>query len=278
MINRMERSVRKIDSHQVRWRLDLKDLLAHVDLIYLFIIRDIKIRYKQTVVGITWAIIQPLLTMGVFTLVFNRLSLSISGPVPYALFSYCALVPWTYFAHALTKTNDSIVQNGAIITNAAFPRLVLPIAAVLAGLTDFFVALAILIAMMIYYQIGFHLRMLALPFYLLLTLSFTLGLGLWLASLNVKYRDVRNALPFLLQLGLLISPVAYGSNLFPDRFRLLYHLNPMVSVIEGYRWSLLGVGSTPGWPLLANCGMIVVVLVSGLYYFRRREDYFADIV
>jgi lipopolysaccharide transport system permease protein len=271
-------SVRKIYSHPGKLRLELSSFLAQRDLIFLFIHRDIKIRYKQTLVGITWAIIQPLLTMGVFALVFNRLQVAVSGEIPYALFSYCALVPWTYFTHALTKANDCVVQNGAIITKAAFPRLVLPIAAVLAGLADFLIAFLILLAMMFHYNIAFHFRMLVLPVYLLLTVALTLGLGLWLATLNVKYRDVRNALPFLLQLGLLASPVAYGSHLYPKEFRLFYHLNPMAGLIEGFRWSLLGVGPAPAMDLFINCLMIMVILVSGLYYFRSKEDFFADIV
>mgnify|MGYP000937855636 CR=1 FL=1 len=270
--------VRKIYSHPEKLRLELLSLFAQRDLIFLFIHRDIKIRYKQTLVGITWAIIQPLLTMGVFTLVFNRLQVSVSGEIPYTLFSYCALVPWTYFTHALTKANDCIVQNGAIITKAAFPRLVLPIAAVLAGLADFVIAFLILLAMMFHYNMAFHIRMLALPVYLLLTVALTLGLGLWLATVNVKYRDVRNALPFLLQLGLLASPVAYGSNLYPKEFQFVYHLNPMAGLIEGFRWSLLGVGPAPAADLFINSLIIMAVLISGLYYFRLKEDFFADIV
>lgn len=266
--------------------LNLRELWSFRELIYFLTWRDIKVRYKQTALGAAWAIIQPLFTMIVFTIFFGRLAKVPSDNVPYPIFSYTALLPWGLFTKALTDTGRSLVQNRAMITKIYFPRLSIPIASVLGGLVDFFLAFLVLIAMMIYYQYApnsvYHIRLtsalLALPLFLLLAVVTALGVGLWLSALNVLYRDINYILPFLTQFWLFITPVAYPSSMIPKRWQLIYALNPMTGVVEGFRWALLGTDMALGPMLAVSTAIAVLVLVSGLFYFRRMERTFADTV
>ena len=258
--------------------LDLADLWHYRELIYFLTWRDIKVRYKQTVLGGAWAILQPFLTMVVFSVFFGRLAGIPSDGLPYPIFAYCALLPWQLFAHALTESSNSLVANERLITKVYFPRLVVPISAVLAGLLDFLVAFVVLIGMMMYYHIRPTAAVWTVPLFLLLAVGAALGVGLWLSALNVQYRDVRYTIPFLTQFWLFLTPVAYPSTLVPVSWRALYGLNPMAGVVEGFRWALLGKTEGPGALLAVSVAITIVMLVGGLYYFRRMEKTFADVV
>jgi lipopolysaccharide transport system permease protein len=258
--------------------LDLADLWQYRELIYFLTWRDIKVRYKQTVLGGAWAILQPFLTMVVFSVFFGRLAGIPSDGLPYPIFAYCALLPWQLFAHALTESSNSLVANERLITKVYFPRLVVPISAVLAGLLDFLVAFVVLIGMMMYYHIRPTAAVWTVPLFLLLAVGAALGVGLWLSALNVQYRDVRYTIPFLTQFWLFLTPVAYPSTLVPVSWRALYGLNPMAGVVEGFRWALLGKAEGPGALLAVSVAITIVILVGGLYYFRRMEKTFADVV
>jgi lipopolysaccharide transport system permease protein len=240
--------------------------------------RDVKVRYKQTALGAAWAIIQPLFMMLVFSLFFGRLAKIPSDGIPYPIFTFCALLPWQLFAHALTESSNSLVGNQNLITKVYFPRLVVPIAAVLGGLVDFAVAFAILLVMMFYYGIVPTWAIVTLPGFILLAVVTALGVGLWLSALNVKYRDVRYTITFLVQFWLFATPVAYPSSIVPAKWRALYGLNPMAGVVEGFRWALLGKTEAPGAMLWVSVAVVIVILIGGLYYFRRMEQEFADIV
>ena len=256
----------------------LRELWEYRELLYFFVWRDVKIRYKQTAIGAAWALLQPFLTMLVFSLFFGRLAKLPANGLPYPIFFYCALLPWSYFASSLQNATNIIVEQQRLITKIYFPRLVLPISAVLSGLVDFAVAFGMLIVLMLYYHITPGSAVLLLPAFLLLALLTALGFGLWLSALNAIYRDVRYVVPFLIQFWMFASPVAYSTSLVPQRWRWIYGLNPMAGVIEGFRWALTGKGLPPG-PLLAAsaCG-VVLVLLGGLFYFRRMEGTVADIV
>ena len=258
--------------------LNLRDLWEYRELLYFLTWRDIKVRYKQTALGAAWAVIQPFFTMVVFSLFFGRLAGVPSDGIPYPIFAYSALLPWSYFAGALDRAGNSLVGSANLITKVYFPRLVIPLSAVLAGLLDFAIAFLVLIGMMLFYGITPTALVVALPFFLLLALLTALGVGLWLSALNVQYRDVRYTIPFLTQFWLFASPVAYPASLVPERWRALYGLNPMAGVVEGFRWALLGRAQPPG-PLLGVSVMVVILLfVSGLFYFRRMETTFSDVV
>jgi lipopolysaccharide transport system permease protein len=258
--------------------LGLRELWAYRELLYFITWRDIKVRYKQTALGASWAIIQPLLTMVVFSLFFGRLAKVPSDGVPYPLFSFAALVPWTFFANGLTQSANSVVASQQLVTKVYFPRLAIPIATVLSGAIDFVLAFAVLLVFMAAYRVVPTANALwTLPL-LLLAFVASLGVGLWLAALNVQYRDVRYAVPFLTQLWLFATPIAYPSSLLAEPWRTLYALNPMVGVVEGYRWALLGSGAPPGRMLLASCTAALAVLVGGIIYFRRMERTFADVI
>jgi lipopolysaccharide transport system permease protein len=258
--------------------LGLRELWAYRELLYFITWRDIKVRYKQTALGASWAIIQPLLTMVVFSLFFGRLAKVPSDGVPYPLFSFAALVPWTFFANGLTQSANSVVASQQLVTKVYFPRLAIPIATVLSGAIDFVLAFAVLLAFMAAYRVVPTANALwTLPL-LLLAFVASLGVGLWLAALNVQYRDVRYAVPFLTQLWLFATPIAYPSSLLAEPWRTLYGLNPMVGVVEGYRWALLGSGAPPGRMLLASCAAALAVLIGGIIYFRRMERTFADVI
>ena len=257
---------------------DLADLWRSRELLYFLIWRDVKVRYKQTAVGAAWAVIQPLLIMVVFTLFFGRVAGISSGDVPYPIFTYSALLPWQLFALGLTVAGTSLVVNERLITKVYFPRILVPTAAVLAGLLDFGIAFLLLIGMMLYFGIVPTLAVLTLPLFVLLAVLTALGLGYWLSALDVQYRDVRYTIPFLIQICLLATPVFYPSDLISGRWQILLALNPMAGVVEGFRWAVLGQGGTPE-PMVAISALVaVVVFVGGVLYFRRVERFMADVV
>jgi lipopolysaccharide transport system permease protein len=258
--------------------LGAKDLWQYRELLFFLTWRDIKVRYKQTALGAAWAVIQPLFTMLVFTLFFGRLAKVPSDGIPYPLFCYTALLPWQLFAYALTESSNSVVANERLITKVYFPRLVVPLASILAGFVDFVIAFTLVIGMMLWYEVRPTWAILTLPFFVILAMATALGVGLWLSALNVQYRDVRYTLNFIVQFWLFASPVAYSSTLVPARWRPFYGLNPMAGVIEGFRWALLGKVQAPGAMLVVSVVVVAVVLVGGLYYYRRMEKTFADVV
>ena len=258
--------------------IGLRELWDYRELLYFLTWRDVKVRYKQTALGAAWAIIQPLFMMLVFSLFFGRLAKIPSDGIPYPIFTFCALLPWQLFAHALTESSNSLVANERLITKVYFPRLVVPIAAVLGGLVDFAVAFGILLVMMLYYGIVPSWAIVTLPGFILLAVMTALGVGLWLSALNVKYRDVRYTINFMIQFWLFATPVAYPSSLIPEKWRALYGLNPMAGVVEGFRWALLGKQQAPGAMLWVSVAVVILILIGGLYYFRRMEQEFADVV
>jgi lipopolysaccharide transport system permease protein len=258
--------------------IDLKEIWDYRELLYFLTKRDIKVRYKQTILGGLWAVIQPAFTMLVFTLFFGRLAKVPSDGLPYPIFVYAGLLPWTYFANAVTASGNSLVGSANLITKVYFPRLMVPGSAALAGLLDFFIALFVLAALMIWYQFLPGPGFLLFPFLVALTFLCAVGVGLWLSALNVQYRDIRYAIPFLIQIWMFLSPVIYPVSLVKDKYQWLLALNPMGGVIHAYRASLLG-HQPVDWPLLGLSAFIIVALfLGGLYYFRRMEKVFADVV
>jgi lipopolysaccharide transport system permease protein len=261
------------------WNLNLNELFAYRELIYYFTWRDLKVRYKQTVLGVSWAIFQPLVTMFVFSLFFGRLAGMPSDGIPYPLFSLAALVPWTFFANSVTLASNSLVLHSDMIKKIYFPRQALPLATILASLVDFVLAfLVLLVTMTVVFRVYPTHNIIYLPLLILLTMITSLGVGLWFATLNVRYRDVRYIVPFLVQVWMFISPVAYPSSLLTEPLRTLYGINPMVGVIEGFRWALLGVGSGPGPMIYISSIVAVLIFVSGLLYFNNMEAQFADVI
>jgi lipopolysaccharide transport system permease protein len=260
------------------WAIPLGELWAYRELLYFFVWRDIKIRYKQTAIGGAWAVLQPLLTMLVFSLFFGRLAHIPSDGIPYPIFFYSALLPWMYFAAALQNATNTIVENQRMITKVYFPKLLLPLSAVLSGLVDFGISFLMFVVLMVYYGIRPGAAMVWLPAFLLLALLTALGVGLWLSALNAIYRDVRYVLPFLTQFWMFASPVVYASSLVPARWRWLYGMNPMVGVIEGFRWSLTGRGDGLGRSFFVSVAVVAAVLLSGIAYFQRMETTIADVV
>jgi lipopolysaccharide transport system permease protein len=258
--------------------LHLRELLESYELLYFLVLRTLKVRYKQTLLGVAWAVLQPLLTMVVFSLVFGRLAKLDSEGVPYPIFSMAALVPWTYFSNALTQASNSLVEQERMLTKIYFPRLMLPLASVVAGLIDFAIAFVVLLGMMAAYHIPITGRIVAVPGLVLAAAATALAAGLWLAVLNVRYRDVRHALPFLTQVWLYATPIAYSSTLVPPNLRPLVGLNPMAGIVDGFRWALVGREATAGGTLAVSLAVVVLLLVGGLYYFRRMERTFADVV
>jgi lipopolysaccharide transport system permease protein len=247
-------------------------------LLYFLVWRDVKVRYKQTALGASWAIIQPFFTMVVFSLFFGKLAGIPSDGVPYPIFSFAALVPWTFFSQGLTSSAGSLVASQNLIKKVYFPRLAIPIARVLSGLVDFSIAFAVLLAMMLFYGFAPTLKVLWIPALLLLAFVTALGVGLWFAALKVRYRDVSYITPFMVQVWLFATPIAYPSSLLPEQWRVVYGLNPMVGVVEGFRWSLLDTATAPGPMILASTLAAIAILVGGAYYFRTMERSFADIV
>jgi lipopolysaccharide transport system permease protein len=258
--------------------LQLKDLWEYRELLYFFIWRDIKVRYKQTALGAAWAVIQPLFTMLIFSLFFGRLAKVPSDGIPYPLFAFTALVPWAFFAQGLSQSADSLVGSGNLIKKIYFPRLAIPLSTVSAGLVDFCISFTVLLGLMLHYRIRPTHNLIFLPFLLFLAFVTALGAGLWLSALNVRFRDVKYALPFITQAWMFATPIAYPSTLLHGVWKQVFALNPMVGVVEGFRWALLGTKTAPG-PMIAASGLTaVMVLVGGAFYFRRMEKSFADLV
>ena len=270
--------VRRIEPHEGWMPLNLAEVYEYRRLLAIFTWRDVKARYKQTIAGITWVVIQPIITMLVFTVFFGRWLGVSSGNVPYPVFAFAALVPWTYFVHSLTMASNSIVNQQSVISKVYFPRLLLPMAAVLGGLVDLFTALVVLFPLMLIFGFAPGAEIVALPLFVLLAALTALGVGLWLAAINVRFRDVNHAMPFITQLWLFATPVAYPMSVVPENLRMLYELNPMVAVVEGFRWALTGDNELPLRLLLTSGGVTLLILVTGLYWFRREEVRFADVV
>lgn len=261
------------------WRaINLREILGQHELIFFLAWREIAVRYKQTVLGITWAVMQPVMAMTVFSLVFGRLAGMPSDGVPYPLFAYCGLLPWQLFAYSLTESSNSLVANQNLLTKVYFPRLVIPISVVLASLVDFSIAGALLALLMVYYDAALTPAVFLLPGFVLMAIGLSLGVGLWLSALNIRYRDVRYVVPFLTQFWLFATPVVYPASLVPARWQALYGLNPMAGVVEGFRWALLGTPPPSGSLLLVSICVTVLLLVTGALYFRRTESTFADTV
>lgn len=257
--------------------INLREIWAYRELLYFLTWRDVKVRYKQTVLGFAWAILQPFLMMIVFSLFFGNLLDVPSEDIPYPLFSYAALLPWTLFAQGINRSSGSLVDNVSMIQKIYCPRLLVPVSGILTPVVDFAIAFIILIGMMFYYGYTPTVRIFMIIPLLLLALSTALGVGLWLSAINVRYRDVKYTIPFLVQLWLFASPVVYSSSLLPERFQTIYGLNPMAGVIEGFRWALLGT-DPPGSLLMVSVLIVITVLISGAFYFRRMEKTFADVV
>ncbi|MGH7801908.1 MAG: ABC transporter permease [Thermodesulfobacteriota bacterium] len=278
LVQTVDRVVTIIRPSQGWVPLELRELWEYRDLLYLFVWRDLKVRYKQTIVGASWAIFQPFIAMVVLSIFFGKLIRVPSEGIPYPIFAYTALVPWMYFVNALTQSSNSLLVNNMLITKIYFPRLIIPISTVITGLLDFVIAFAILLGMMLIYGTVPTAAIWTLPFFILLTIATALALGLWLSALNVEYRDVRFILPFLTQIWFFITPVAYPSSLVPEPWRAIYGLNPMAGVVEGFRWALLGKAQPPNMILVVSAIVVIGLLIGGLYFFRYKEDKFADVI
>jgi lipopolysaccharide transport system permease protein len=272
-------AVTVIEPSQGWMPLKLRELWAYREVLYFLIWRDLKVRYRQTIMGAAWAVVQPLATALVFTIFFGKVAKIPSEGVPYPVFALTGLVPWTFFSNGLTQSANSLVANRHLISKIYFPRPLLPLARVLGVLPDLGLAFLSLLAIMWWYGVGIRVTsLLWLPAFVLLAMVTSLGVGLWLSALNVKYRDVQHVLPLLVQLWLFASPLAYPSSLLPAPWRTVYGLNPMVGVVDGFRWSLLGIGAPPGSTEIASSLAALVILVTGAFFFRRSERHFADIV
>ena len=267
-----------IEPPRAALHIGLSELWRHRELLYFLTWRDIKVRYKQTALGVAWAVLQPLATMAVFSLFFGRLARMPSEGVPYPLFAFAALVPWTFFANGLMQGANSVVLNQNLVTKIYFPRLAIPIATVLAGAVDLVLSFLLLVALMTYYGVPLSPRMLWTVPFSLLALTTALGVAFWLAALNVQYRDVRYTVPFLVQFWLFATPIAYPSTLLSEPWRTVYGINPMAGVVEGFRWALLGTGAGPGGMVAVSAVAALLLLLSGAVYFRRMERTFADVV
>lgn len=256
------------------------DLWRYRELFYVLAWRDVSVRYKQTIIGVLWALLRPLLTMLVFTLVFSRIAkLPTEGTAPYALMVFAGLLPWQFFSTSLAESSNSLIDNSNLISKVYFPRLIVPTASVVVSFADFFISFIILLGLMIWYQFMPGWQILALPFFIALAFLASLGPGLWIASLNVKYRDFRYLTPFVIQLGLYVSPVGFSSSVVPEHWRLLYNLNPIVGVIDGFRWAILGGHATLYWEgLLVSCSTVALFLWLGIRHFRRTERSYADLI
>ena len=259
--------------------LNLRDLWIYRELVFFMVWRDIKVKYKQTLLGMAWAVIQPIMTMLVFTFLFDRVANLPTDGIPYPVFSFTALLPWGLFIVALNQGSRSLVAHNNMVTKIYFPRLILPMSSVFAGLVDFAIAFVILVGLMVYFQVRPAYELLwTLPLFLLLALITALGVALWLSAINVKYRDVNHALPFLTQFWLFITPVAYSSSIISEKWQILYSLNPMAGVVNGFRWALLGTGNGPDITLWVSAIISILIFISGLFYFRSMEKTFADTI
>ena len=274
----IRRSVKQVIEPQKNSVIDWNELWEYRQLFFFLAWRDIKIRYKQTILGGLWAIIQPLSAMVVFSLFFGKLAKMPSDGVPYPVFSFAALVPWQFFANSVSQSSQSLVSNAAIITKIYFPRIVIPCAAVLSGIVDFLIAFAVLLGIMFYFGIVPTLNVIFLPAFFLLALLTSLGTGLWLSALNVKFRDIRYTITFMIQLWLFITPIVYPSSLLPEFWRTVYAVNPMASVVEGFRWSLLGTETAPGAMFIVSAIVAIIIFITGLFHFQKVEGQFSDII
>jgi lipopolysaccharide transport system permease protein len=264
-------------SPPTKWpRLRFKELWDYRDLLLILAWRDIKVRYKQTLLGASWALLQPLLTMVVFSLIFGSVAKLPSEDIPYPIFTYTALLPWGLFAHAMMESSSSLVNNQQLITKVYFPRLIIPIGTLLSSLIDFSISFAVLLLLLLFYQVPIHWPIITLPIFIFLAVLTAISIGLWLSALNVEYRDVRYTIPFLTQLWMFLSPVAYSSAIIPKNLLWFYSLNPMTGVVEGFRWALLGTKNFSLPHFLLSTTMVFLLFFSGLVYFRRMEDSFAD--
>jgi len=256
-----------------------KDLWRFRELLYFLSWRDILVRYKQTVIGVAWSLIRPVLTMIVFTVIFGKLAKFPSGNAPYAILVYAAMLPWQFFANALSESSNSLISNANMISKVYFPRLIVPGSAVIVSLVDFLISFVVLVVLMAWYQFMPSWRIVMVPLFLVMALLASLGFSLWLSALNVKYRDFRYIVPFIVQFGLYVSPVGFSSSVVPEKWRLLYALNPMVGVIDGFRWAILGGEAQIYWPgFLLSTSLVLLILYGGVRYFRKTERIFADII
>lgn len=263
----------RADAHY--WR----DLWSFRELLWFLAWRDILVRYKQTVIGVTWSLIRPLLTMIVFTVVFGKLAGLPSNGVPYPILVFAALLPWQFFANSLSDSSNSLLSNAGMISKVYFPRLIVPASSIVVSVVDFMITLALMLGLMLWFQVMPSWRMLLLPVFLALALATAFGAGLWFAALNTKFRDFRYIVPFVVQFGLYVSPVGFSSDLVPERWRVLYSLNPMVAVIDGFRWAIIGGEARIYWPgFVVSCLLIAFILVTGVMYFRKTEKTFADVI
>jgi lipopolysaccharide transport system permease protein len=278
MAEQNDRMLKVIRPGADRIGVEFSRLREYRELLFFLVWRDLKVRYKQTALGVTWAVLQPLATMVVFSVVFGRLAKIPSDGVPYPIFAYCALVPWQMFAFALTESSNSMMQNQYLISKIYFPRLIVPLTPVFTAMVDFLLAFALLIAMMPFYGVVPKLTILLLPVFLLLVVLTSFAVGVWVSALTAEYRDIRYTIPFLVQSWMFVTPIAYPSSLVPQKWRMLYGLNPMTSVVEGFRWVLLGTPAPPLMPMLVSGLAVVVILCGGVMHFRRLESTFADVL
>jgi len=256
-----------------------KDLWRYRELFYFIAWRDILVRYKQTAIGIAWSVIRPLLTMIVFTFVFGKLAKLPSEGVPYPILVFAAMLPWQFFSNSLSEASTSLISNASMLTKVYFPRIVVPASSVIVSVVDFLISFVILALLMAWYGFVPGWRMFSLPLFLLLAFAASFGFSLWLSALNVRYRDFRYVVPFIVQFGLYVSPVGFTSNIVPEKWRLLYSLNPMVGVIDGFRWAILGGNTHMYWPgLILSTTLVIMILISGFRYFRKTERVLADII
>jgi lipopolysaccharide transport system permease protein len=267
-----------IEPRKNPFQLDLKSVWHYRELLYFLVWRDLKIRYKQTIIGVGWALVQPVVTMIIFTIIFGRFAKIPSEGLPYSIFAYSALLPWNYFASALQRSVASVVGDAHLVSKVYFPRLILPMAGTLSGLVDFAVSFSLIVGMMSWYQIGITWRVLTIPAFLAFAQATALAVGLWLSALNVRYRDVGFTIPFLVQVWMFISPVVYPVSMIPEKYRLIYGLNPMAGVIEGFRWALFQNSNFDFSVVVVSVTVVLVILVSGLVFFRKMERTFADVV
>ncbi len=274
----MKTIIRISADRRERFRQFLTDLWDYRELFWTFVERDIKVRYKQTALGVIWVVLQPLLMTAVFTLIFGRLAGMPSEKLPYAVFALSGLLPWNFFSGALTRGGVILVNSAQLISKVYFPRLIMPVASVMGGLLDFLVVFVFLIGLMFFYGLTPTAAVIWLPFFLLVAIATALGVSFWLSALNVRYRDVNYLIPFMAQFWMFATPVVYPASMIPDRWRLLYGLNPMVGVVEGFRWALFGTGEGPGLMMLVSIVMVVILFISGIFVFRRMERTFADVV
>lgn len=259
--------------------LDFPELWRYRDLFWMLSWRNVLIRYKQTYIGVAWAVLQPLLIMAVFTVIFGKLAKMSSNGAPFAIFSFAGLLPWLFFSNALSESSNSLVASQNMITKIYFPRLLIPMSAVLSGVLDFLISLVLLFGLIIWYQVPLTIHLFLLPFFFFITFLAALAVGMWFSALNVKYRDVKYIVPFIVRMGIYVSPVGYLSSEFYSRWGHWYGLNPLVGIIDGYRWCILGPGFEPNWTGFGlGMAVILVLLVTGAYYFRSTEKNFADII